>query len=161
MRLVQVQEQERRAVPTVLEPVLGNRLGFARRRAAPGRPISSAAVGRHVVVEEIEALADAGFLAQQRTAETTPPVVIAAVAQHLRQQPLARPSREADVVAHAGVERQPAGQQRRVRGQRLRRVRVGALEDDAVGGERVDRRRLDLPVAVGRQVVGAQRVDAR
>ena len=46
-----------------------------------------------------------------------------------------------------------------VRRQRLRRVGVGALEDDAVGRERIDRRRLHLLVAVRRQVIGPQRVD--
>ncbi len=38
-----------------------------------------------------------------------------------------------------------------MRRQRLRRVRVGALEDDAVGGERIDRRRSHIAVAVGGQ----------
>jgi hypothetical protein len=38
-------------------------------------------------------------------------------------------------------------------------MRVRPLEDDAVGGQGVDGRRLHLLVAVGGEVVGPQRVD--
>ena len=44
-------------------------------------------------------------------------------------------------------------------GQRLRRMRVGVLEQDAVGREPVDVRRLRPCVAVGGQAIGSQRVD--
>ena len=84
---------------------------------------------------------------------------VAAIAQHLRQQPLAGFDGEPDVVAHAGFERQAAREQRGVRRQRLRRVRVRALEDHAVGGERVDRGRPHVLVSVGGQMIGPQRVD--
>ena len=95
-------------------PTVGRRSAAARRRRSrsPGRCRFPCAAG---------------------TTETTPPVA------KPRSRSICGSSRslglddEADVVAHAGFERQPAGQQRRVRRQRLRRVRVGALEDDAVG----------------------------
>src|SRR5262249_55001284 len=66
---------------------------------------------------------------------------------------------EAGVAAHAGLERQAAGEQRRVRRPRLGRVRVGALEQHAVGGERIDRRGLHAGVAVSGEMIGTQRVD--
>jgi hypothetical protein len=46
-----------------------------------------------------------------------------------------------------------------VRWKRLRDIRIGPFEDDAVGGERVDRRRLDGSITVGWQMIRAQRVD--
>ena len=76
-------------------------------------------------------------------AETTPPVA------KPRSRSICGRSRslgfdEADIVPHAGLERQTSGQDRGVRRQGLRRVRIRALEDDAVGRERVDRRRLHV-----------------
>ena len=79
--------------------------------------------------------------------------------QQLGQQALAGFDGEPDVVADAGLERQPAGQERGVRRQRLRRVRVRSLEHNAVRRERVDGRRLHALVAVRRQMIRAQRVD--
>src|SRR5215471_20035152 len=45
-----------------------------------------------------------------------------------------------------------------MRRQRQRDLGDGVLEDDRVAGERVERRRLDALVTVGREVVGAKRV---
>ena len=114
----------------------GDRLRAVARDTAGG--IVRAGAGM-LAVEEGEALGDAGGR-PKRVRRDDAAGRVAAVAQHLGEQPFVALDREARVVAHAGFERQPARQQRRVGGQRLRHVRVRALEDDAVGGERVDRR---------------------
>ncbi len=157
VRLVEVQKQKRARRALRIEPVLGHFFRFAaialdlpdaqfRRRR------------RHVAVEEIKTLRDAGFLPQHVRRDDAARRE-AAVVEHLRQHALARLHDEADVIAHTGLERQPPGEERRVRRQRLWRVRIRVIEHDAVGGKRVDCRRLDLGVAVDRQVIGAQRVD--
>ena len=113
---------------------------------------------RHLAIEELETATDAGLLPQQIRGDDAAGRETA-IAQHLRQEPLAGLHDEADIVPHAGFERQPSRQDGGVRGQRLRRVRVRALEHHAVGRERIDRRRLHVFVAVRRQVIGPQRVD--
>jgi hypothetical protein len=67
--------------------------------------------------------------------------------------------READVVSNTVLERQQPGEDRCVRGQRLRNVRIRPLEEDAVSRQRINRRRADLGVAVGRQSIRPQRID--
>jgi hypothetical protein len=75
------------------------------------------------------------------------------------QHRLVRFHREADVVSNAVLERQQPGEDGRVRGQRLRNVRVRALEQDAVRGQRIDRRRPNLGITVRRQSIRPQRID--
>ena len=83
----------------------------------------------------------------------------AAIAQQLRQQPVMLCQAEAAVAADARLEREPAREERGMRRQRFGRVGIGALEQDAVGRQPVDRRRLHTLVAVGREVIRAQRID--
>ena len=157
VRLVEMEEEKRARGAGGCEPLLGNRF----RRAAVALHLTDARVERrlrHLAVEEVESLADSRLLAQHEGRDDGGRRV-PAVAEHLRQHPFARLDGEADVVAHAGLERQAPREQRGVGRQRLRRVRVGALEHDAVCGKRVDGGRLHLRVAVGRQMIGAQRVD--
>ena len=157
VRLVEMEEEKRARGAGGCEPLLGNRF----RRAAVALHLTDARVERrlrHLAVEEVESLADSRLLAQHEGRDDSG-LRVPAVAEHLRQHPFARLDGEADVVAHAGLERQAPREQRGVGRQRLRRVRVGALEHDAVCGKRVDGGRLHLRVAVGRQMIGAQRVD--
>ena len=157
VRLVEMEEEKRARGAGGCEPLLGDRF----RRAAVALHLTDARVERrlrHLAVEEVESLADSRLLAQHEGRDDGRRRV-PAVAEHLRQHPFARLDGEADVVAHAGLERQAPREQRGVGRQRLRRVRVGALEHDAVCGKRVDGGRLHLRVAVGRQMIGAQRVD--
>ena len=46
-----------------------------------------------------------------------------------------------------------------MRGERLRRVRIRAREDGAVGGKRVDGRCFDAAVTVRRETIDSKRVD--
>src|SRR5437763_4929702 len=87
-------------------------------------------------VEEVEALRDAGGAAEKGRGHDRARRV-AAVAQKLLQETLASLDRGA-LVADAGLERQPPREHRDVSRQRLRRARVRALEEDAVGRERAD-----------------------
>ncbi len=66
---------------------------------------------------------------------------------------------EADVVAHAVVRGQEAGQHRGVRGQREGTVAVEIVEDDALAAEAVDVGSGPRPVAVEGKVIRAQGVD--
>jgi hypothetical protein len=65
---------------------------------------------------------------------------------------------EAAVVADAVENGQGAGHDRRVRGQRQRRLRDGALVADSLGGKGVHGRRGDVSIAVAADLVGAKRV---
>jgi hypothetical protein len=62
-------------------------------------------------------------------------------------------------LAVAALRREPAGQERDEAAARLRPVGVGLLEQHAAARERVDLRARRAGVAVGAEVVGAQRVD--
>ena len=66
---------------------------------------------------------------------------------------------EAAVVADTVPRRDEPGEDRRVRGQGERHRGRGLLEQDALGRQRVDVRRLDAPEPVAAQAVGAQRVE--
>ena len=104
-------------------------------------------------------LTDAGFLAQHVGRDDAAGGE-AALAQHLRQEPFAGVDGEPHVVADARLERQPAGEDGGVRRQRLRRVRIRALEDDAVRAPDASIAGVrTLGIAVDGQVIGAQRVD--
>ncbi len=157
VRLVEVQEEEHTGGADGVEPVLGDdyRVGAVALHLA-GRPLGRAR--GHLVVEELEPPIDAGVLAQHVRRDDAAGGV-AAFAQHLRQQPLTGSDREPEGVAHARLEGQPSRQQRGVRGQRLRRVRVRALEHDTVLRQPVNGGRAHLLVSVRRQMVGPQRVD--
>ena len=176
VRLVEMQEQEgaRRSIRG--QPALRDLLGLgavsrsaagachaeARSRASERRRACHAEArsraGERRLVEELEALADPRVLAQQVRGHHGR-CGVPAVAKHLRQQPLSALHWGAVIIAHAVLEWQSSGEQRRVGGERLRRVGVRALEQHAVRSERVDGRRADARVAVGRQVIGPQRVD--
>jgi hypothetical protein len=157
MRLVQMQEQKGARRADAVEPALGDLLRFAAvpLQCRPGRPVRC---GAQIVVEEIEPLIDAGT-SLEPVGRHDRGGRIAALAEQLRQQPLARLDRHRDVVAHSGFERKAAREEGCMRRQRLRRVRIGAFEHHAVRGEQIDRRRLQLAVSVRRQVIGSQRVD--
>ena len=60
---------------------------------------------------------------------------------------------------HAVLARIETGEQRGVGGKRPGGGRVGLLEENALGGEPVQERRSRARVAVGSQVIGAQRVE--
>ena len=159
-RLVEVQEKKHARGPGGGEPAFrdGFRLGaVAPQRAGVLGEADTMPRWGDIGVEEVEATGDAGFAAKEsgRDRRAGP---VAAIVQKLRQQALGGVERNA-LVADACFERQPAGEHRDVGGQGLRRVRVRAFEQHAVGRERVERRRLDRSVSVQWKVVGSQRVD--
>ena len=63
------------------------------------------------------------------------------------------------VVADAVLDGEPPGEDRHIPRKRLRRVRVGVLENDAVCGKRVDRFRKSPSDNRTRQMVCPQRID--
>ena len=157
VRLVEVQEQERPLGAGLFQPAFRNRhrVGAVARQAASG--LAGGGV-RHLAVEERKALGDAGRRPQRVTGHDTGGRV-AAVREHLGEQAFVAFDGEPDIVAHAGLERQPAGEKRRVGRQRLRRVGVRPIEHDAVASQRIDRGRPQGGVAVDRQAIRPQRVD--
>ena len=158
VRLVDVKEQEERlaAVAGGQPPLRGGQrvlsvaLHLADRALARRR--------RQLAVVGVEPLVQADGGAQH-VGRHEPGRRPAALLQRPLHEPLSRLDGEADVVADAVFEGEQAGQDARVRRHRLRRVRIGALEDRPLRGERVDVRRPHPGIAVGRQVIGAQRVD--
>ena len=155
--LVEVQEEE--------EAVRGQRAqprfrGGQRLRARPldlgDRPIRGHRRKRRVV--DVEALPDAGLGAQDECGNESPGLV-SRRAKHRGQRRRALAQREPQVVADLVLERQAAGEHRRVGGQRLWRVRVGAVEDDRFSRERRQSRRPSRRIAVDRQPIGAKRID--
>ncbi len=157
VHVVQVQEQEEARRALAVEPLLGRRFrvgavapDVAHRRARRGRG--------HVGVEEVEPLADARVGAQherRHDAAGGEPALVEQAGQRLG----VRLQDETEVVADAVLEGELAGQHRGVRRQRLRRLRVGVIEHDAVVREGVDVRGVAVRVAVDRKVIGPQRVD--
>ena len=159
VRFVQVEEQKEARVGARarVEPALGrlHRVGAVALHLN-ARPIGRSR--RQAVVIGIEAAREADLPAEHvgRDHGGRP---VAERSQQIRQQGLLRADRETQVVAHAVLDRQQAGEHRDVGGQRLRRVRVGALEEHRVRDEPVDGRRLHPRVPIGGQPIGPQGVD--
>ena len=108
VRLVQMQEQERARRAEAVEPMFGDDF----RVGAVALHLADQPLGRargHLPVEEVEPLADAGFLAQHVRRHDAASR-IAAFAQHLRQHAFARLDDEPEIVAHACLEGQPSRQ---------------------------------------------------
>ena len=113
---------------------------------------------RKTGVVGVESAADAGF-ASQDVRRDEPAGRVAAALEQLGERDFVRLQREAEVVADAVLERQPACEHRDVRRERLRRMGPCALEQDAIRREGIDDGRGNLLVAVHRQVVRPKRVD--
>ena len=114
--------------------------------------------GRQLVVERVEPLAKSGLFSQHVGGHETARGE-ARVFERVLDEALPGFHAEADVVAHAMLERQLSREHRRVGGKRLRRMGVGVLEQDALRRERVDVRRARPRAPVGRDAIGAQCVD--
>ena len=156
VRLVEVDEEEEGPAAHAAQP--GERARHGRRPVALHLADGLRAGGRHHLVVGVEALVDARGATQHERRDGGPRRV-APRAQHGGERLVLRLELVADVVAHAVLRRQQAGEQRGVRRERERRVAVRVLEHDRVALQPFDRRRLDPLVAVGRQAVGAQGVD--
>ena len=146
-----MEEQEESRRPQGVEPAVGGR---QRGRAVPLQfPDSHLRRRRRQFrVEMVEPGSNPGFFPQHIRGNKTAGHIPGRT-DHRGQERLARRNREADVVAHAVLEGEPAGEDRDMRGKRLWRVGVGVLEDDPAGGERIDRRRTHAPVTVHGKVV--------
>ena len=134
------------AVDDLLRAALGARL--ARRRVAR----------RERVVVDVEALVEAGRPRDGIGADERGGVPARALEDRRERRQRGR-QRTRVVVADAVLVRQAAGHDAGVRRPRLRHVHDRVLEQHALAGETVERRRRALRVAVGADVVGAQRVD--
>ena len=157
VRLVQVHEQEEPRRRPRVEPSIHGRDGVG----AIALDVAEGDLGRgrrQRVVVDVEAGAETGGRAHD-VGRDEPGRPVAKRTEHRGQTRLIALQREAHVVADAVLEREAARQDRRVGGQCLWRMRVGLLEHQAVGGQRVDGRRSDSLVAVDREMVRAKRVD--
>ncbi len=115
---------------------------------------------RHAVVVEVEARGEAGGGGAEHRRRDHGAGVVARLLEEARQERVpGTVEGEPRVVAHPVHRRQLAGEQRDVRRQGHRVVAVGSLEQQGVAAQRVDGRRRHAAIAVGRQVIGAQRVD--
>ncbi len=134
--LVDLDEQEESPAAPGAHPAGGRIGGFGA--VAFDRRQRRVSLIRQLRVEERKSLRHARFGAQQerRYRRTR---FESAVLQQLCHRLRVFFQREASLVAHAMLERQLPGQDRGMRGKCQRRVRVGALEDDGVSGERIDR----------------------
>ena len=153
VRLSNVQEKKGARRSDGVEPMLGDLFRFS---PVACQPAVGAAVVRNgkLVIEKREPAADAGGLSKQERRHDTAGLV-AAVAQELGDCSGRRRERVSRRVTHARFEGQAPGQEGGVGRQGLRHMRVGMLEDDAVGRECVDRRSLAGFVAVRGKVVSA------
>ena len=132
----------------------------ALRLASPALHLPDRLAGRRRldrVVPEGEPARDARRMIEHDRGDR-PARRVAARGQKLGERRVRGVEPVADVVAHAVLERKQARQQRDVRRQRQRHVRNRVLEDERVLRERVERGRLDAAVAVGREMIRAQRV---
>ena len=159
VRLVQMQKQEDRRTGDgrLFEPAFGH----LQRIAPVTLHLDARCAGRSLrqaVVVGLETARQTHLLPEhvRRDHRGRP---VAERGQELRQQRLLGTDREAQVVAHAVLDRQQPGEHRDVGRQRLRRVRIRALEQHRVGDEPVDGRRLYPLVPVGGQPIGPQGVD--
>ena len=134
--LVDLDEQEESPAAPRAHPA-GGRIGGFGAVAFDSRHRRVSLI-RQLRVEERKSLRHARFGAQQERRYGRAGFEPAAL-QQLRHRLRVFFQREASLVAHAMLERQLPGQDRGMRGKRQRRVRVGALEDDGVGRERIDR----------------------
>ncbi len=157
VRLVGVDEQKELRRRLTSEPAdrvqhrgLARPLQLAERHVGGG--------GRQLIVERVEAAVESDLPAEHVRRHEAGGCV-AGVLEAVLQELLIFPDGEPDVVAHAVFERQLPGQDRRVRRQRLRRVRVRTLEQHAVSDEAIDVGGRDFLIAVRRQPVRAQGVD--
>ena len=113
----------------------------------------------HVVVVEVEGVADAGRGAENVRRHRGAGGVAVLLQQRRHRLVLRRIERISNVVAHSVVRRKRTGEHRDVRWQRERNVCIRVLEENRIGAKAIDVRRLDLLVSVRREMIGAQGVD--
>jgi hypothetical protein len=154
VRVEQVEEEEEAfALADAVEPGRGAGSG---NLSAPLRERALAERGGSVVC--VEALGDTGIGAEDHRRDEPRGAIAAAPEPFGQRLPLVEQG-IALVVADAVVGGEQPGEDRGVGRQSERVVAERPLEQDRVGGEGVDGGGADAAVTVGRQVIGAQRVD--
>ena len=158
VRVVQVDPGEERPAFGAVDPrerlvdrLVAGPLDGAQRHRALLAEVEVVEVG-------VEALVDAPLRVEDVGGDEAAGAVAVGL-QDLGERQLVRAEEEASVVAHAVLGRELAGEQARVRGQGERRDRLGLLEQDALAGELIEGRRLDVLRAVRLHAVGARRVE--
>ena len=157
VRLEEVEEEEERLLRAPFDPALGDRFRFGARPLQAADRL--AALHLDVVVVEVEGLRQSAVAAEHVRGDGRTGGVALLLQQRRDRRVLRRVEAEADVVAHAVVGRQLAGEERDVRRERERHVRVGVREEDGIVAEPVEVRGLDAGVAVRGEVIRAQGVD--
>jgi hypothetical protein len=163
VRLVEVQEEEERPLSDPIEKtqrrVDGLAAGPFGGAVDPGSARARGSGSCRCIVE-VEAGGDPGALRQNLRRDGCASGV-AQVAQALLQERGARRvDGETDVVAHAVRRRQEPGEERGVRRQCERGLGEGALEQQPIANQPVDRRRREVAAPrPRRQAVGPQGVD--
>ena len=157
VRLVEVEEREEAARALGLGEA---RDGFGRDGAVPLQIADR--LGPRLRLEGVvpggEAVGDAGGPPQHEGRHGAGGRIARGL-EAVRECPVLRVQREADVVAHAVRRREQAREERRVGGERHRAMAERALEQHSLAGERVEHGRRGLRVAVTAHAVGPQGVD--
>ena len=157
VRLVDVEEVEKRPRGMRVQPALREAEGDAPRALLVGEARAVARVERVLVLVE---QAGEPRLAPEHVRRDRGPRRVAPRLQQAREVRVpGTVEGEADVVAHAVLRGQEAGEHRDVRRQRHRAGAPRALEEERVPPKAIEMRRLDPRVAVGGQPVGPERVD--
>ena len=155
MRFVEMQEQEERLANAV-EPLRCRRQGLQPWPLQPAE--LQPGIEPNIRVVHVEPAVDPGprpqHVGRHEAARRE------AVAAQLRRECRARLVQAvADVVAHSMLRRQQAGEQADVGRQSEVGVSEGALEQDSIPSQAIDRRRLHSSIAVSGQPIRTQRVD--
>lgn len=159
VRIVEVQPAEEPLVLDLLEPrqrlvhdLVARPLNVAQAEPALGlRQVEVVDIGLEALVETPLAVEHVGGDDRAR--------LEALALENRRERQLLRRQEEPAVVAHAVLGRKLAGEDAAVRRERQRRYRHRVLEQHALAREPVDRRCLDVPVAVRADAVGTRGVE--
>ena len=156
MRLEKMQKSEERLTRMPRDPLRQQRLRVVAAALHPRDGLADPG-GLDVVLVKVEPPRDSRRMRQNdRRDGATGRVALLLERAGDRRRP--EPERVSKVVAHAVLRGQQSRHDRRVRGQRQRDLRIGVLEEHRVLAKRIQVRRVDGPVAVRGQVIGAQRV---
>ena len=120
--------------------------------------VASRITTRKLIVVDVEAACESESAAQRKSGDEGRGLV-ARGTKPFGERRHRLVEHEFGIVADAMARGSQPGEQRRVRGQRQRRVCHGVGEPDAAAGERVEGRRGGVAIAVAAEVIGPQRVD--
>ena len=157
MRLVEMEEVKERLPNVSGDPSLRNLFGLAAV-ALHATDVRAAVRRVDLIVILVEAAGDSGFTAEHECRNRRRRG-ITVLLQQLRQRRHRGPQTKSEVVADAILRRQRTSEDRRMGRQGQRNVRIGALEQNCVGAQRIDVRSIDVPVSVNGKMIRSQSID--